>query len=111
MPTTNLAGEAFEALDEMKWSRRDCTEYQDELDWELRAISSELELSEMPAKMPSAARPEDRVNQEFHQATRIVDRILQAHEGRPRKAVRPTASHGHSVELECPDVSGRPRAC
>jgi hypothetical protein len=24
---TNLAGEAFETLDETKWSRRDCTEY------------------------------------------------------------------------------------
>jgi hypothetical protein len=111
---TNLAGEAFEALDEAKWSRRDCTEYQDKLDWEMRAfcrISSELEPSEMLAKMLSAARPEDRVNQEFHQATGIVDRIPQAHEGRPRKAGRPTASHGHCVELECPDVSGRSQAC
>ena len=27
---TKLAGEAFETLDETKWSRRDCTEYQDE---------------------------------------------------------------------------------
>jgi hypothetical protein len=25
-----LTGEAFETLDETKWSRRDCTEYQDE---------------------------------------------------------------------------------
>jgi hypothetical protein len=24
---TNLAGEAFEALDKKKWSRRDCMEY------------------------------------------------------------------------------------
>jgi hypothetical protein len=58
MPTTNLAGEAFEALDEMKWSRRDCTEYQDELNWEMRAfrrINGELEPSEMSAKMRRAA--------------------------------------------------------
>jgi hypothetical protein len=27
---TNLAGEAFETLSENRWSRRDCTEYQDE---------------------------------------------------------------------------------
>jgi hypothetical protein len=30
---TNLAGEAFETLSENRWSQRDCTEYQDELDW------------------------------------------------------------------------------
>ena len=30
---TNLAGEAFETLSENRWSRRDCTEYQEELDW------------------------------------------------------------------------------
>ena len=29
---TNLSGEAFETLSENRWSRRDCTEYQDELD-------------------------------------------------------------------------------
>ena len=29
---TNLAGEAFETLSENRWSRRDCMEYQDELD-------------------------------------------------------------------------------
>jgi hypothetical protein len=40
-------------------------EYQDELDWEIRAfrrISNELELSGMPARMPRAARlREDRI--------------------------------------------------
>ncbi len=29
---TNLAGEAFETLSENRWSRRDCLEYQEELD-------------------------------------------------------------------------------
>jgi hypothetical protein len=55
---TNLAGEAFETLDETKWSRRDRTEYQDELDWEMRAfrrISNKLELSGMLARMHRAA--------------------------------------------------------
>jgi hypothetical protein len=79
-----LAGEAFEALDETKWSRRDCTEYQDELDWEMRAfcrINSKLQLSGMPARMRRATRlREDRVNQEYHRAMRVVGRILQAHE-------------------------------
>jgi hypothetical protein len=71
-------------MDETKLSRRDCTEYQDELDWEMRAfcrISSELQLSGMPARMRRAARlREDRFNQECHQALRVVGRILQAHE-------------------------------
>jgi hypothetical protein len=35
---TNLAGEAFETLSENRWSRRDCTEYQEELDWVMRAF-------------------------------------------------------------------------
>jgi hypothetical protein len=34
----NLASQAIETLDETKWSRRDCTEYQDEMDWEMRAF-------------------------------------------------------------------------
>jgi hypothetical protein len=33
---TNLAGEAFETLSENRWSRRDCLEYQEELDWAMR---------------------------------------------------------------------------
>ncbi len=35
---TNLAGEAFETLSENRWSRRDCMEYQDELDWVMRTF-------------------------------------------------------------------------
>ena len=77
-----MAGEAFEAVDETKWSWRDGTEYQDKLDWEMRdfrRISSELELSGMPAKMRRAARlRENRVNQEYHWAMRVIGRILQA---------------------------------
>jgi hypothetical protein len=33
---TNQAGKAFETQSENRWSRRDCTEYQDELDWVMR---------------------------------------------------------------------------
>jgi hypothetical protein len=39
---TNLAGEAFETLSENRWSRRDCTEYQEELDWAMRTLSRNL---------------------------------------------------------------------
>ena len=35
---TNLAGEAFETLSENRWSRRDCLEYQEELDWAMRTF-------------------------------------------------------------------------
>jgi hypothetical protein len=35
---TNSAGEAFETLSENRWSRRDCTEYQEELDWVMRTF-------------------------------------------------------------------------
>jgi hypothetical protein len=35
---TNLAGEALETLNENRWSRRDCMEYQDELDWWMRTF-------------------------------------------------------------------------
>ncbi len=33
---TNLAGEAFETLNENRWYRRDCKKYQDELDWVIK---------------------------------------------------------------------------
>jgi chemotaxis regulatin CheY-phosphate phosphatase CheZ len=55
---TILAGEVSEALDERRWFRRDCLEYQDELDWEMRAycrVSSELKPSEMSLRMRRAA--------------------------------------------------------
>ncbi len=54
--TTNviyLAGEAFEALDERKWSRRDWLEYWDELAFDI--ISGKLKPSEM-SKMKRVAR-------------------------------------------------------
>jgi hypothetical protein len=55
---TNIAGEAFETLNENRWSLRDCTEYQDELDWEMRTfrrICNELDSRNLPAKMRRAA--------------------------------------------------------
>jgi hypothetical protein len=38
MQVTNLAGKAFKTLSENRWSRRDCTEYQEELDWVMRTF-------------------------------------------------------------------------
>jgi hypothetical protein len=104
---TNLAGEAFETLNETKWSRRDRTEYQDELDWEMRTfrrICNELDPSSLPAKMRRVAQlREDRVNYEYQRATRVVGRILQAHESRPRETGRLAAGGGRRDERDCLD--------
>jgi hypothetical protein len=58
-------------------------EYQDELDWEMRAnrrISVELEPSEMSTKMRRAARQrQERIYQEVYCAMRIMNKILLAH--------------------------------
>jgi hypothetical protein len=94
---TNLAGEAFETLSENRWSRRDCTEYQDELDWVMRTfrrVCDELDLSSMPAKMRGAARArQERVNHEYQRVTRVAERLLPAHEGQP-EARHPPAGSG-----------------
>ncbi len=83
---TNLASEAFETLSENRWSRRDCTEYQDELDWVMRTfqrVCNELDLTSMPAKMRRMARVrQERVNHKYQRATRVVERLLQAHASR-----------------------------
>jgi hypothetical protein len=93
---TNLAGEAFKTLSENRWSLRDCTEYQDELDWVMKTfqrVCDELDLASMPAKMRRMARArQERVNQEYQRATRVVER-LQAHGGRQEER-RPPAWSG-----------------
>jgi hypothetical protein len=82
---TNLAGEAFETLSENRWSRRDCMEYQEELDWAMRTfrrICNEVDTASMSAKMRRMARARlDQVNSEYQRATRVVERLLQAHGG------------------------------
>ena len=71
---TNLAGEAFETLSENRWSRRDCLEYQEELDWAMRTfrrICNEVDTASMSAKMRRTARARlDQVNSEYQRATR-----------------------------------------
>ncbi len=93
---TNLAGEAFETLSENRWSWRDCTEYQDELDWVMRTfqrVCDELDLSSLPAKMRRMAHARrERVNHEYQRATRVVERLLQAHGGRPEERHPPAGS-------------------
>jgi hypothetical protein len=105
-PGNHLAGEAFETLNENRWSRRDCTEYQGELDWGMRTfrrICNELDSSGLPAKMRRAARArKDRVNHEYQRATRVVERLLRAHEGRPEMG-HPAARGGPRDERKCLD--------
>ena len=93
---TNLVGEAFETLNENRWSRRDCTEYQDELDRVMktfRRVCDELDITSMPAKMRRMARArQERVNHEYQRATRVVERLLQAHGGRQEERCLPTGN-------------------
>jgi hypothetical protein len=110
---TNLAGEAFETLSENRWSRRDCTEYQEELDWAMRTfrrVCGEVDTASMPAKMRRMARARlDRVNNEYQRATRVVERLLQAHGGRQEER-RPPAGGGYREEQKYRDDFGARRA-
>jgi hypothetical protein len=110
---TNLASEAFETLIENRWSRRDCTEYQEELDWAMRTfrrVCGEVDTASMPAKMRRVARARlDRVNSEYQRASRVMERLLQAHGGRQEER-RPPAVGGHREEQKYRDDFGAGRA-
>ncbi len=106
---TNLAGEAFETLSENRWSRRDCLEYQEELDWAMRTfrrICNEVDTASMSAKMRRTARARlDQVNSEYQRATRVVERLLQAHGGeyRGEQKRRKDFRAGRAPDLKCED--------
>ncbi len=106
---TNLAGEAFETLSENRWSRRDCLEYQEELDWAMRTfrrICNEIETASMSAKMRRTARVRlDQVNSEYQRATRVVERLLQAHRGeyRGEQKRRDNFRTGRAPDSGCED--------
>jgi hypothetical protein len=110
---TNLAGEAFETLSENRWSRRDCTEYQEELDWVMRTfrrVCDEIDIASMPAKMRRVARArQDPVNHEYQRATRVVERLLQAHGGRQEERRLP-AGGGYREERKHRDDFSTGRA-
>jgi hypothetical protein len=64
----------------------------------------------MPAKMRRVARARlDRVNHEYQRATRVVERLLQTHEGRQEER-RPPAGGGHWEERKYRDDFGAGRA-
>jgi hypothetical protein len=106
---TSLAGEAFETLSENRWSRRDCTEYQDELDWVMRTfgrVCDELDITSMPAKMRRMARArQERVNHQYQRVTRVVERLLQAHRRRQEERC-PPAGGGRRDERKYRDEFG-----
>jgi hypothetical protein len=64
----------------------------------------------MPAKMRRVARARlDRVNHEYQRATRVVERLLQAHGGRQEER-HPPAGGGHREERKYRDDFGAGRA-
>jgi hypothetical protein len=110
---TNLAGEAFETLSENRLSRRDCTKYQEELDWVMRTfrrVYDEVDVASMPVKMRRVARARlDRVNYEYQRATRVVKRLLQAHGERQEERRPPTGgSHLSSGSIGTTSVPRAP---
>jgi hypothetical protein len=61
-------------------------------------VCSEVDIASMPAKMRRMARARlDRVNSEYQRATRVVERLLQAHGGRQEER-RPPAGGGYREE-------------
>jgi hypothetical protein len=57
----------------------------------------------MPAKMRRAARAQqERVNHEYQRATRVMERLLRAHGGRPETR-HPPAGNRHGDEQKCRD--------
>jgi hypothetical protein len=71
---------------------------QGELDWVMstfQRVCDKLDLASMPAKMRRMARTrQERVNHEYQRATRVVERLLQAHGGRQEER-RPPAWSSH----------------
>ncbi len=106
-----MAGEAFETLNENSWSRRDCLEYQEELDWAMRTfrrICNQVDTVSMSAKMRRTARARlDQVNSEHQRATRVVERLLQAHGGEYREEQKRRdnfrAGRAPNLRTECED--------
>jgi hypothetical protein len=71
-----------------------------------RRVCDELYITSMPAKMRRMAHArQDRVNHEYQRATRVVERLLQAHGGRQEER-RPPAGGGHRDERKYRDKFG-----
>ena len=74
-----------------------------------RRVCGEVDTASMPAKMRRMARARlDRVNSEYQRATRVVERLLQAH-GQRHGERRPPAGGGYREEQKRRDdfCSGR----
>jgi hypothetical protein len=89
----DLADKASEALEgAMCWSRRDCTKFREELDWELQAFSKEntkLELYRILRDERRAAHLRaEKVGAAAHHAERAVERVLWDYDCRWRESQR-----------------------
>ncbi len=79
-------------------------------DENFRRVYGEVDIASMPAKMRRVARTRlDRVNNEYQRATRVVERLLQAHGGRQEERHPPTGG-GHREERKYRDDFGTGRA-
>ncbi len=75
-----------------------------------RRVCGEVDTTSMPAKMRRMARTRlDRVKSEYQRATRVVERLLQAHGGRQEER-RPPAGGGYREEQKYRDDFGVGRA-
>jgi hypothetical protein len=75
-----------------------------------RRVCDEIDNAGMPAKIRRIARArQDQVNHEYQRATRVVERLLQAHGGRQEER-RPPAGGGHREERKYQDDFGAGRA-
>jgi hypothetical protein len=73
-------------------------------------VCGEVNAASMPAKMRRMARARlDRVNNEYQRATRVVERLLQAHGGRQEER-RPPAGGGYREEQKYRDDFSAGRA-
>ncbi len=108
--TATLLPEAEQVLLELEEEAR--ANYE-ELDWAIRTfrrVYGEVDTASMPAKMHRVACARlDRVNNEYQRATRVVERLLQAHGGREEER-RPPAGGGHREEQKYRDDFGAGRA-
>jgi hypothetical protein len=103
----NLADEVSEVLDGTRsWSAQECTEFWEELDWELQAFSkvnTKLELYPMQTVERQAAHLRaERVEAAAHHARQVVERVLWDYDSTRRESQRLGLGYHQPI---CPEES------
>ncbi len=100
---TNLAGEAFETLSENRWSQRNCTEYQEELDWVMRTfrrVCDEFDIKSLPAKACKVAPGKTELTTNISGPRRLWrDFFRRTEDTRSRGVCRPVVATGKSGSI------------